>query len=359
MFSITGVVNLPHDFPDHKTLAFGLLDHPDKSIRIQAVSILVRSSSTTGPVSHDNLSRLRHSICYFHVEVDPRSRNAFVALARELIPRVMRAMWSSRTTVDSCKQALSEESAKGSLGLDLEQQHKIEGIIRVNEILHHQHFSFFNFYMNFLASELRPTTSYQRHITALQILSAVIRCACSKNAVGLLEVDLIDRGVERRGHSSFIRSLLRPLFDLLMDPFDDVRSMAASVVLIILENVWEPHFRSLEGEAVQVPLPAAISRDKGDDCLDLSDLLNRVRYTLRTTGRADHADGFARLYCVIWQFGTRNLDWHVYKTFVIDSLLSDLERDIKVALSDLHLAVGTRPLHGHLIALRSRQPSLT
>ena len=353
LFSTTGIVNLLHDFPDHKALASGLLDHPNRNIRIQAVSIMTRSSSTTDPVSPDNLSRLRDSICYFHVEVDPRTRNEFVSLAKELIPRVMRAMWSSQTTVNSCKQALSEESAKGSLGLDLEQQHKIEGIIRVNEILHHQQSSFFKFYMQFLASELRPTASYQRHITALHILSAVIRYAFSKNTVGLLEADLIDRDVERRGHSSFIRSLLRPLLDLLMDPFDDVRSMAASVVLMILENVWEPHSRSLEDEAVQTPLPVAINRGKDDDCLDFSDLLNRVRSTLRTTGRADHADGFARLYCIIWQFGTRNLDWHVKKTFVIDNLLLDLERDINVALSDLHLAVGTRPLHGHLIALRS------
>ena len=293
------------------------------------------------------------------MEVDPKSRNAFVALAKELIPRVMRAMWSSRTTVDSCKQALSVERAKGSLGLDLEQQHKIEGIIRVNEILHHQHLSFFKFYMQFLASELRPTASYQRHITALHILGAVVRCASSKNTISLLKVDLVDRDVERHGHSSFTRSLLRPLFDLLMDPFDDVRSMAASVVLIVLENVGEPHFRSLKGEAVQAPLSVAISGDKGDDCLNLSDLLNRVRSTLRTTSRADHADGVARLYCVIWQLGTKSLDWHVNKTFVMDNLFSDLEGDIDVALSDLHLAVGTRPLHGHLIALRSLQPRLT
>ena len=356
---MTGIVDLLYDLPDHKTVALGLLDHPNKNIRIQAISIMLRSSSTTDPVSLGNLSRLRDSICYFHMEVDPRTRNAFVALAKELIPRVMRAIWSSRTTVNSCKQALSEANAKGSLGLDLEQQNKIEGIIRVNETLHEQHLSFFKFYMPFLANELRPTASYQRHITALHVLSAIFRYAFSKNTKVLLEVDLIDRDAEWRGHSSFTRSLLRPLFDLLMDPFDDVRGMAASLLLIVLENVWEPHFRSLEGEAVQIPLPVAISGDEGDDCLDLSNLFNRVQSTLRTTGRADHADGVARLYCVIWQFGKKNLDWHVHKSLVIDNLFSSLEGDINVAVSDLRLAVGTRPLHGHLIALKSRQPCST
>ena len=356
LFSMTRIIDLLLDIPNPKTVALGLLDHPNKAIRIQAISIMLRSSSSTDPVPIGHLSRLRDSICYFHIEVDPRTRNAFVALAKEFVPRVMRAISSSRFAVDSCKQALSEGNAEGNPGLDLEQQNKIEDVIRENETIHVQHLSFFELYMSFLAKELRPTVSYQRHITALHVLSAVFRCACSKNTVDSLDVDLIDRDVKWRGYSSFTRSLLRPLFDLLMDPFDDVRSMAASILLIVLENIWKPHFRSLEGEAVQVPLPIAVRGDEGDARLDLPSLLSRVQSTLRTTGRADHADGVGRLYCVIWQFGRKNPDWHVNKSLVTDHLLSGLDEDINVAGTDLRLAVGTRPLHGHLIALRYRQP---
>ena len=291
------------------------------------------------------------------MEVDPRTRNAFVALVKEFIPRVMRVMWSSRTTIDSCKQALSRENAKRSLGFGLEQQDKLKSIIEVNETTHNQHSYFFQFYMHFLAYELRATASYQRHIIALHVLSTVLRCACSKNTVGFLEADLIDREVEWLGQGSFTRSLLRPLFDLLMDPFDDVRGMAASVLLMILENIWEPRFYSLKGEAVQVPLAVATGGDKGDNCLDLSNMLNRVQSTLRTTGRADHADGAARLYCAIWRFGMKSPDWHVNRTLAMENLFSDLEGAINAAVPDLRLALGNRPLHGHLITLRSCQTS--
>lgn len=250
---------------------------------------------------------------------------------------------------------MNEGIEKENTKLDIQEMENAERLLMESETINEQHLSFLKFYMLFLAKELQPTASYQRHITALSILSTTLQCTFTKNTMVSLESILLQQDIEWPGLSHYTRSILRPLLDLLMDPFDDVRSMASLVLSILLETLWKPQFDASEGDGGHQSLPVAIRGDQAENILYLPDLLNRAQTTMRATGRADHADGVARLYCLVWQFCKIDHGWHVTKAIMIETLFSGLEKDIDIARSCLRSAVANRPLHGHLIALRSSQ----
>ena len=68
------------------------------------------------------------------------------------------------------------------------------------------------------------------------------------------------------------------------------------------------------------------------------------------TGRADQADGFGRLYRLIFDFNKLVITND--RLSVLDNLLSSLLESVRDARGNLSLAVGHSPLHGDLIALR-------
>ena len=340
-------------------MALTLLVHRSPDVRIRALSAILQTSSTVAPLSVEVLSCLLSSICHLHMEVDPKSRNNFIALAKDLVCRVLKATWSSENNINSPKNALSHGRTTEHLGLGDNQSGLIEHSLNVEKEVHNLHVNFLRLYMQFLANELLPTASYQRHITALHILSSTLQCASSRYARPSPGLVLFDKAIKWPGSPSYMRSILRPLFDLIMDPFDDVRSIAESLLLTILEGSWKPCFKAHEGDAAQEAIPNAIQSQDEKNRLQLPQILFRAHDTLRTTGRADHADGVAKLHSLIWQFCNLHDEWRPSQTFILESICSDLEMDVKIALSDLRLAVGTRPLHGHLIALRSSIPTPT
>lgn len=326
---------------------------------MRALSAILQSSSTVAPLSSEVFSCLTSSIWHLHMEVDPKSRNNFIALAKELFCRVMRATWSSENNTYWCKNALSHGRTTEHSSLGVDQSGLIEHRSKVKKEVHDRHLNFLRLYMQFLANELLPTASYQRHITALHILSSSLQCASSRYARPSPGILLFDKAIKWPGYHSYIRSILRPLFDLIMDPFDDVRSIAESSLLTILEGSWKPCFKIHEGDAAQEAIPNAIQPQDEKNHLQLPQILLRAHHTLRTTGRADHADGVARLHSLIWQFCNSHDEWRPSQTFMLENICSDLEMDVRIALSDLRLAVATRPLHGNLIALRSIIPTRT
>lgn len=336
-------------------MALNLLVHRSPDVRMRALSVILQSSSPAAPLSSEVLSCLTSSICYLHREVDPKSRNCFIALAKELVFRVMRVTWSSENYTNSCKIALSHGRMTENSSLGVEHVGPIEHRSNVKKEIHDRHLTFLRLYMQFLAKELLPTASYQRHITAIHIFSSSLHCASTRYAglnAGLL---LFDKSIEWPGYQSYMKSILRPLFDLIMDPFDDVRSITESLLSTILEGTWKPCFRESEGNAAQEAIPNAVHSQDEKNHLQLAQICLHAHDTLRNTGRADHADGVARLRSLIWQFCNSHDEWRPSQTIMIENICSDLEKDVKTALSDLRLAVGTRPLHGHMIALRSSQ----
>ena len=264
----------------------------------------------------------------------------------------MRAAWSAQSAVASCRRALVENQEDNNDKLRVEKSEEMEHALSLNQKVYEQHATFFRNYIISLAKELRPTASYQRHITALHILSSTITCALNRYPSPCLAMDLFDQGAGWAGQESYTKVLLRSLFDLIMDPFDDVRNIANVLLTEIMENVWISCFDSPGIEHSYDSLRCEVRRNGLGDHLDLFKLFLLDRTILSATGRADHSDGVGRIFCLTWQSYARCGDWHASQTVMIETTCFELEKDIEIARSDLNLAVSKRPLHGHLIALR-------
>lgn len=327
-------VKLSHH--DNQYVALGLLVHPSPGVRVWALSMLHRSLSFTSTLPTDVLVGLKEPLCYFHTESDPRFRNEFIAIARRLVQGIMTVACPSKNNVHMDRSPGIERP--GSNDRDRDSKEEIV----------HQHFVFLKFYMHFLAKELQPTASYQRHITTLQVLATSLKFSDSLLALGSFKQD-----AEGPGQRSHTGKLIRPLVDLIMDPFDDVRGVASSVLLTTLQASSELQIESSKREPPNRYVPLATKAHSQGRFLDQSRQLARAQTMLRATSRADHADGVARLYDLKWQSYAYEDSWHPSRTVILDELLTGLEEDVSITASDLHLAVGTRPLHGHLISLRS------
>ncbi len=125
-------------------------------------------------------------------------------------------------------------------------------------------------------------------------------------------------------------SLIRLLIDLTMNSFDDVRSLAASLL-----------------KCVELR-PNLLLRT-----------IDRGEKVMCRTGRADHADGYGRLMDVALSTCPKDSCQAPFSSPVlirsqvsVGSLLSTLEADITTATIDLRCAVASAPIHGRLIALR-------
>ena len=317
---------------------------------MRALSILVRYSSSTAPLSDETILGLREAMCFFHQEVDPRARNEFINLAKNLVRRVVGVLRSCSKSFQICKSALSVDAEEMISDANTDQLQKAKLLQRTSQEIQEKHVMFLKLYLGFLAKELQPTASYQRHITALFILHDTLCLLLSKDPTLLQTIELLGDIGDWTGTRGYTQSLVRPLFDLIMDPFEDVRSAASSLLHIILRDLKKSQPDQLN--KAQTSCLAVATEQKEDACLGLSGVLAHSLSILRSTSRADHADGVARLYSLFWQL-SGSAEWHDGRTVLLQDLLSRLQKDTKVAQSDLHVAIRTRPLHGHLIALRS------
>ena len=225
------------------------------------------------------------------------------------------------------------------------------------------YYAFSKWYIKFLISELRPTASYQRHITALKILASIVMDGTFKTNHDMLfdPANIVDEALVR--DEQFLRlGCVRLILDLVMDPFDDVRHTATTLFELVL---WNQQPSSIAFCYENIPTQSlnknfahvkTVSRQAYQPFL--IHVLTRAEATMFHTGRADHADGVGRLYYLLYNtfMGSGKLILTESETgtslFVVDQILSELEKNIGVANRDLRLAVQEAPLHGSFIALR-------
>ena len=204
---------------------------------------------------------------------------------------------------------------------------------------------FLPWYIRFLINELRPTTPYQGHITALSVLFSL--CEVHSDFLKLAETGETDSNdpVENfRLHHQLSRTLL----DLLFNPFDDVRLISAS----ILENLVSAEFcqRSLVNKQTYSKRINSSLTSKSI-VHNILGSLPRAEALFKKTGRADHADGLGRLLSLA--FGARRFSSANYGQSSAYKLIEyELEQGIDIAIDNLERAVDTSPLHGYLTALR-------
>ena len=346
---------------DLENLGTSLLENSSSSVRIAALSLLASSSTSTRPFSPRVLRRVQQCIPYFHVEVNAKSRNEFIALMKKLCMRLQGATLallrrgrdsdnSVREQVSVAAPCIASFDGKGPVSSG----NVVEQVLNEELLVLEAHLAFRKWYMMFLLQELRPTATYQSHFTALKILEF------------LTEQTITLRKTSSRSHNSYFSALdehlsrglfFRPLTELLLDPFDDVRQSANRVFDLYLST--KSLLRETEEQKVLVDRRAKYQTDYEDDyrkanhsiILDLKKAENRARIT----GRADHADGLGRLYNLLFTTSgaiAKPAEWHQNHSLILDYVISTLEKEVDVARNDLLSAVSNMPLHGHLIAMR-------
>ena len=207
-----------------------LLKSSSATVRIHAYSLLTANFGTTAVIPRDVLQCLIDSVDCLYDDNDAYERGEVVSITRRLLRRL--------------------ESSRGSL----QKMQPSSAIAGQNTLNNYD--SFLHRFSRFLLKELDPGISYPRHILALQTFQLLLR------TVPEVWVDLAP--------------LVASLSSLSLDPFDDVRSTASTLLREVVE---------LDSEGVTQYLVSKLLEDTGN-------------LSARTC-RHDHADAAGRLWPVV------------------------------------------------------------
>ena len=341
-------------------------------IRSAALSLLIASPSTTRPVPKDVLFILRHNLASIHADIDVGVRNDTLWNTKRLMGRLRGGMSLLTKQLQRCTKAELIEQQRGhgstsSFQTD-RQPNSIAARRRELQIAQDSHDDFLDWYVRFLWSELGPTSTYQSHIMALKALLIVFEAGSDQ---WVLPPKATATEIKWPIACCFERPTSnRLLLDLLMDPFEDVRAGAA----LILKKA---HHRSRYLSAVDLPGGGGLSDSlfypiqsaesfnllRGPMHLKLSTIAPRAATMMRDTGRADHSDGFARFFDLIFascpEVEPAIIDNHMKQDpwtgiAIYEHVLSNLEVVTEVAQESIPKAASSYPMQGFLIALRYR-----
>ncbi|RMZ75500.1 hypothetical protein DV737_g5279, partial [Chaetothyriales sp. CBS 132003] len=233
-----GVSPSPPFVMPHKvkySIYLNLFKSANPTLRIQAYNLATASSSSRAPVSPSALPYIAQGLRYLHDDTDSYQRGEILSITRRFLRRL-----------DTCLTGCEEPSAQTGL-FDPDTDPPFGPAC----------LSFFQDLQDFVKRELRPAISYPRHILALDTLRILLSLASIR--------------------SSDKASLLTPLLNLILDPFEDVREVSSDLCKTLL--TISPALR------LQV---------------DLWKLTGRVQRVSAKTCRHDHADAAARFYALAY-----------------------------------------------------------
>ncbi|EME84523.1 uncharacterized protein MYCFIDRAFT_214770 [Pseudocercospora fijiensis CIRAD86] len=283
----------------------GLVFQRSRSARLTGLSLLTTSPSATRALSQRALQLLKRALPVFFADVDADFRGAVFGALQRLVDRMR-----------SITKVLSQQTSK------------LESAEATQALRIHQ--DFLKWLHRFLVHELRPSASYQRHISALKGLSIMARSALD-SAVPTESWTKSARGETKwTFHIKILTpDLQRQLLDLLFDPFDDVRQTAASILRLY---------------------PSETPKDGLPGIYDLA--CERAERKMYLSGRADQADGVAHLYALIHKSRVAGQSNSIDEQGQLATLVDKLEKLLAIAERDLATAVERYPLHGLLTSLR-------
>lgn len=313
-----------------------LLCHQSHEARASGLSILVASPSTTKPYTSETLNLLKKHLPSFYEDVDPKIRYDVLGHSRNLIRRLHNSIDTLRK--ESTRASKKEKTAPTSEGTDStlkdgditqsekQQIAKINGV-RSPTMSLWEHESFIRWYAQFLKDELAPTASYQRHITSLKAMSYFLKSSLSQsNGTSIMRWPL---------NLLVDNTWFRAVLDLIMDPYDDVRETASSLVMLL-----QP------GKAMSGP-PALISGLLSPPIEELRIFCQKANDLALKTARADHCDGAARSQELLCRWSSNFEE----AANVLETILSNLEQKLCAAEKDLASAVLQAPVHGDFASL--------
>ena len=344
-------------------ILFGrLLAHPLPAVRLAALSLLVSSTAVTRPITSATFQCLKRHLSHLHAETDANFRGELLSLMQRLFDRL-------RASTATLSKALANNRASlkliGSQGVVAGRGNELSSCETLDKL--QRHTEFVSWYLQFLSLELRPTSSYQRHISALKSLNFVLKSG--------LDSSIPHRNLSKQAQGDlkwehqwdvFSSRLVRLLFDLMLDPFDDVRNGAA----LNMKLKSERFDKDSTVVTLQVPTTNTCSSlvlgPTRFRCVELANIvqfIGRAETMMLRTGRADHADGVARAYEYVFSQCAVALQsngesqqieehWWSTKYGVVIHLIEQLEGTIAIASGNLSTAVNGYPVHGIFASFR-------
>ena len=309
------------------TSSLEYLDHASPAVRLAALSNVTTLPSSVILASGCTRSRLQKCIPFFHEETNARSRNEFIALMNKMCSKIKRL--DKEPSILSNNVVLPDVSKESQMYMTKDERG-----------------SLFGWYFDFLISELRPTGTYQAHITALSVLrNLIMEAIVTANGHFLFAMSYHREQTSQR----VLATLGTLLLGLIFDPFDDVRDIS----FILLEKLLECEIQALAESTSPLSQHTAL-RESGTPPNITSAIFNtlpKASLLLQRTGRATHADALARLLYLDIIAPHFTIASHSQMAKYV-SIECEVQGDIETARNGLKIAEEKVSLHANVMALR-------
>lgn len=319
----------------HEQVLESVLSHPSHEVRTLALSLLVASPSTTRPYSPTAFDLLKRHLGTLFADPDAKFRVDVSANSRDMFKRVRGAIHVLKRSIPRARAKALKNSRAYQPDKDAVSQPILyrSNLISLPEAqLTHcldYHVEFLRWYMSFLCEELIPTASYQRHIASLKATMYIIRMEGESSKTWETADD------QELFFDLFDTMWARALSDLVMDPFEDVRDIAAT---ILSKCYADRRYRRLNlADEVSTAVPVA----------EIEELSQRSNELARRTARADHSDGSSKASQILYRF----LESGQARVSLLAAMVTELKHKTSMAEKDLGQAVIDAPLHGDFASL--------
>ncbi|EMC99390.1 hypothetical protein BAUCODRAFT_64529, partial [Baudoinia panamericana UAMH 10762] len=268
-------------------------------VRLTGLHLLTVSSVSTRPMEPWTLAGLKRHLSHYFADTDANFRSEVFGLLRRLVDRI---------------RAVTAAAARSTKLPSRDTDVLCSSILR-------SHQAFLKWLLLSLPWELRSTASYQRHISALKIIGILARSGLDNRVdTGLLSKTALGETKWAFHVPVLTNDLRRLLLDLVIDPFDDVRQNAVSILSMY---------------------PASDIATRRD----IATALSRGEALMMATGRADQANGVAHMHALLYSFSPG-------EGTILSGMAEALERMLAIAQEDLAVAVNKQPVHGLLEGVR-------
>ncbi|KAF3033882.1 hypothetical protein E8E12_002463 [Didymella heteroderae] len=307
------------------------MSHSEPEVRLAGMFLSVHSTAITKPMTGGVFKSLKRNLIHLHADTDAYFRREVHGYTQKLFDRL-------RASTATLSKGLIKGRLPGQGRLPFPkecfQQRSTQAGATEDPLT--ESLAFIVWYIRFLEWELRSTGTYQRRITALRSLIITLKSGVDAG-VPRAQLSKSAQGELNWAHNLQISNsgLTRLLLDLVLDPFDDIREAAISVLQLCLAALPD-----IERASVLATLPRFISRAEA---------------TMLRTGRADQADGVARAYSLLFAVGSADAitssKSNPSRSGVFDGLRQQLAQTLDIARTNLSEAVDGRPVHGIYAAL--------
>lgn len=309
--------------------------HPSHDVRSLALSLLITSPSTTRPYSPVALGLLRKHLGTFFADPDAKFRVDVSAKTRDMFKRVRGAIQVLKRSIPRARAKAQKAKAPAQVDENTASQPILyrSNLISLPEAqltnCLDYHVEFLHWYIAFLCDELTPTASYQRHIAALKAFMNISRMEGETNKAWETSEDqglFFDR---------FDSKWARALFDLIMDPFEDVRDISATALARCYADGRYQRLTLTDLEVTTVPVN------------EITELAQRANDLARRTARADHSDGASKSSQLLYRFFESGDE----RIKLLATMVEELSRKTSMAEKELGQAVVDAPLHSDFASL--------